>query len=206
MDRLKLILAVTIFVAFCLLFGIIWLEHNCLQITALLALLALCLIWLGSRKTWKQLKVIAPFAISLLLIYTLLVLLGIAPGEEKALDYWLRYGLPRLLLLVSTLLVFRLCVSLLSYEGLLKILPGIHWQKYLILGRILYQAAFRSYPTLKAWQELIPSAQLADKGFKPRFNRALADNLALALYVMEEARLKGEQIDNRIDCCHKEPS
>ena len=206
MDKLRLVLAGLIFGLFCLLFGVIWLENNCLQAIALLAVLLLCLIWLGHNRTWKQLKVIAPFAISLLLIYSLLVILGIAPGEEKALDYWLRYGLPRLLLLVSTLLTFRLCVSLLCYERMLRILPGIHWQKYLILGRILYQAAFRSYPTLKAWQELIPSARISDRGFKTRFNKTLAASLALALYVMEEARLKGEQIDNRIECCHKELS
>jgi len=205
-HRLRLLLAILIFSAFCLVFGILWMEIICLQALTLVTLLLLCLMQLGWRKTWKQLKLIAPFALSLLLMYGILVLLGIAPRDQAALAYWTGYGLLRLLLLVSSLLAFRLCVSLLSYEGLLRSAPNIHWQKYLILGRILYEAAFRSYPRLKAWQDLIPSSKLAPRGFKGRFNRALASSLALALYVMEEARRKGELIDNRIEHCYKELS
>lgn len=206
MHKTRLLVSTGLFCAFCLVFGILWLEHTELQALALFSCLALCLVRLGWKRTFKQLKLIAPFALSLGLVYGVLILLGIAPRGEPALGYWLRYGLPRLLLLGSTLLAFRLCASLLSYEGLLKAAPNIHWQKYLILGRILYQAAFSSYPRIKYWQELMPGGQLTGKGFKARFNKALASSLALALYVMEEARRKGELIDNRIECCHKEKS
>jgi len=73
-HRLRLLLAILIFSAFCLVFGILWMEIICLQALTLVTLLLLCLMQLGWRKTWKQLKLIAPFALSLLLMYGILVL------------------------------------------------------------------------------------------------------------------------------------
>jgi len=81
-HRLRLLLAILIFSAFCLVFGILWMEIICLQALTLVTLLLLCLMQLGWRKTWKQLKLIAPFALSLLLMYGILVLLGIAPRDQ----------------------------------------------------------------------------------------------------------------------------
>lgn len=204
MDRLRLILATLLFAGYYLCMGILWLERIDLQFVALGGALALCFIALGRRKTFRQLLILLPFVLSLLLAYAVLILLRISPGAEPAFDYWLAYGLPRLLLLISSLLAFRFCASLLSYRSLLHAIPGIRWQKYLILGRLLGKAAFQSYPTLRYWQSMIPSRQISPKGMRQRWRNSLAGALALALYVMEEARHQGEAIDNRIQCCHKE--
>jgi hypothetical protein len=42
------------------------------------------------------------------------------------------------------------------------------------------------------------------KGFKMRFQRALAATLGLVLFTLAEAESKGERIDNLIQNCHKE--
>ncbi|MCB5229879.1 MAG: hypothetical protein LHW44_07450 [Candidatus Cloacimonetes bacterium] len=204
MHKARLALAIAGFAAHSLIFGIFLLHQIAVQGVALAVILALCLLKLGWRKTLKQFKLIAPFAISLFVVYTILILVGFAPAGQPALSYWLAYGLPRLLLLISSLLAFRWFVSFVDYEGLLKSTSNIHLQKYLILGKILYQAAFQSLPQIRYWQEMIPSAQIPSRGLKHRFNRALASSLALVLIVMEQAESKGELIDNRIQTCHKE--
>lgn len=204
MHKLRLILVSLAFLAYSLSFGIIWLENIRLQLIALGVTALLCLIRIGLHRTLKQLKIIAPFIITMILVYGLLILFRVSPEKARAWDYWFHYGSVRMLLLISTLLAFRFCASLLSYQGLLLASGNIHLRKYLILGKILYQATFESLPRIRYWQSLIPAAQEPERGIKHRFNRALALSLALTLFTLEEARIKGEQIDNRINICHKE--
>lgn len=203
MHKLRLILSALQFILFALVFGVLLFERIDLQAIALLVALVLCLIFLGFKRTFNQLKVILPFALSLIFIYMLLILFGIAPQGHSALRYWLSYGSPRLLLLISSLLVFRLCVAQNHYEGVLLSLGHIRYQKYLILGKILYQAAFQSISQIRYWQKMIPSNQHRKSTFGSAYKQALALSLALALHIMEEAKTKGEMIDNRIESCHK---
>ncbi len=203
MHRLRFFFAAFQFLAFGLVFGILYFERIGLQALALLASLLLCLIFLGYKRTFNQLKVIAPFALSMFIIYGVLIVLNIAPAGQSACRYWLDYGSPRFLLLISSLLVFRLCVAQLSYTGLLLSLGEIRYQKYLILGKILYQAAFKSLRQIRYWQNMVPSAQVGKSNFRVLYKKNLALSLALALYILKEAKDKGEMIDNRIKTCHK---
>ncbi|HRX76251.1 MAG: hypothetical protein LHW46_01875 [Candidatus Cloacimonetes bacterium] len=200
----KLIVLSLLFVAYNLLFGILWLSNWQLQLLAMLIIGALSLIFVGWQKCLKQFRLLLPFVGTLVLIYGIFIIFDISPGEDTALSYWLAYGLPRILLLISSIYLLRFFISFMRIEDFYDSGISIHLLKYLILGRILYQAAFESYPLIKAWQSLIPSEQLLAKGFRQRFRSALTASLALALYVLEEAVMKGEMIDNRIANCYKE--
>jgi hypothetical protein len=182
----------------------LWLPNWQLQLLALLAISTLYLIHLGGLKLLYQIKMLLPFVGSLLLIYALFIIIGLSPAGGSALNYWLAYGLPRVLLLISSILLLRIFISWMRIEDFYNSGLSIQHLKYLILGRILYRAAFHSYPLIKDWQSLIPTQQIAERSFKQKFRSALTASLALALYVLGEATLKGEMIDNRIANCYKE--
>lgn len=201
---LKLILASLVFLLYCIFFGILWLHNIPLQLIALAITLLLSLLLLGIPKLGQQLKMLLPFVLMLAVVYTIFILLGISPQGTVPLAYWLQYGLPRVLLLLSSILAFRLCFAYVSVDDLIRSDLGIHRRKYLILGKILYAAAFHSYAEIKMWQELSPGMRQKPKGFRERFKRALASTLGLVLFTLAEAESKGERIDNLIENCHEE--
>lgn len=192
------------FLLYCLAFGILWLHHIPLQFIALGLTLLLASFILGVRKLGQQLLILLPFVLMLFLVYAVFILLGISPEGTAPLAYWVHYGLPRVLLLLSSILAFRLCFAYVSVDDLIRSDLGIHKKKYLILGKILYSAAFHSYAEIKIWQELSPGMRQPPKGFRQRFKRALAATLGLVLFTLAEAETKGERIDNLIETCHKE--
>ncbi len=198
----KALLCGVILVLYTVFFGILWLNDPFIQACSTLAILALYLFRLGFRSLLGQIRLLLPFLITLTAIYSLFIILGISPEGSPALAYWLSYGLPRILLLLNSILLFRYLLSYIRFEDFRHL--SIHRLKYVILGRILYHAAFHSYPMLNEWQRLIPSEQIPQKGLKYNFNRALCSSLALALYVLGEANSKGEMIDNRILHCYRE--
>ncbi|MCB5253156.1 MAG: hypothetical protein RBR69_04315 [Candidatus Cloacimonadaceae bacterium] len=201
---LKLILASLLFLLYCIAFGIIWLHNVPLQFIALGLTVLLSFIILGARKLGQQLLILLPFVLMLTLVYAVFILLGISPKDTVPLGYWVHYGLPRVLLLLSSILAFRLCYAYVSVDDLIRSDLSIHRIKYLILGKILYSAAFHSHAQIKLWQELSPSMRQPPKGFQQRFKRALAATLGLVLFTLAEAETKGEKIDNLIQNCHKE--
>lgn len=200
----KMILASVAFLLYCILFGILWLYNIPLQVIALGLSLLLGILILGLRKVWQQLRILLPFVLMLFVVYAIFILFGISPEGTAPLAYWLHYGLPRVLLLLSSILTFRLCFAYVSVDDLIRSGMSIHRTKYLILGKILYNAAFHSYAQIKIWQELSPGMRQKPKGFKMRFQRALAATLGLVLFTLAEAENKGERIDNLIEHCHKE--
>lgn len=200
----KLIAASVVFLLYCVALGILWLHNIPVQFIALGLTFLLALPILGPRKVGQQLLILLPFVLMLSLIYAIFILLGISPEASVPLAYWVHYGLPRVLLLLSSLLAFRLCFAYVSVDDLIRSDLGIHKIKYLILGKILYHAAFHSYGQIKMWQELSPGMRQPPKGFKMRFKRALAATLGLVLFTLAEAETKGERIDNLIATCHKE--
>ncbi|MCB5248243.1 MAG: hypothetical protein WCY87_05690 [Candidatus Cloacimonadales bacterium] len=201
----RLTFASILFGIWSLAFAVIWFHNVALQTICLVTLIVLTLLVLGSKKLIQELRLLLPFIAMLIVVYAIFILLGIDPEGKGALQYWINYGLPRALLLVNAVLAFRLCFAFVSVDKLLSSGAGIHRLKYLILGKILYEAAANSYHQLKYWQELIPTVRTQDnKGLKDRFKTGLSSTLALILYIMAEAKYKGERIDNLIATCHKE--
>jgi hypothetical protein len=201
---LKLSLLILIFVTYNVVFGIFLLPDWHLQSLALLLICLLSVLRLGLHKLLSQIKLLLPFVGMLILVYGIFIILGISPQGTTALSYWLAYGLPRILLLISSILLLRIFISFMRMQDFFDSGLSIHYLKYLILGRILYRAAFHSYPLLREWQSLIPSEQNEEATLKQRYRKALTTTLALALYVLGEATLKGEMMDNRIANCYEE--
>ncbi len=200
----KLIIASLVFIVYCVLFGIFWLQDLSLQLAAMLLSIVISCIRPGWRSTRKNLLMLSPFVGMLMVVYGVFILLGISPGETSALSYWVSYGLPRAMLLVSTLMVFRICFSFVNIDDLIRSPLSIHRLKYLILGKILYSAAFHSFRELRQWQDLSPGMRKAPGTYRERFQRNLAATLALVLYTLAEAQNKGQRIDDLILHCHKE--
>jgi membrane-bound metal-dependent hydrolase YbcI (DUF457 family) len=200
----RLIIAASVFTIWCLLFAIIWFQDLALQSMMLAILIVLTLFILGRAQLIAQVKLLWPFIAMLILIYALFILLGIDPAGDGALSYWLAYGLPRVLLLMNALLAFRLCFALVSVDSLLHSRISIHKLKYIILAKILYDAAVHSHQQLKQWQNYVPSMRLQQRGMRARFKAGLSTVLALVLYILAEAEIKGERIDNLLANCHTE--
>jgi len=202
----RVIIAGLIFCVYCLALGIFLLEAINLQFIALGAVLLISIFKPGWRSTLKNLKILSPFIAMLIAVYGLFILFGISPQGTISHEYWLTYGLPRILLLVSSVLFFRICFSFVSIDDLIRSDISIRYLKYLILGKILYDAAFHSFPKIRFWQDLTPTMKNSPKGFRERFKRSLAATLALVLYTLNEAEQKGQKIDDLIRHCHKERS
>ena len=200
----KLILAGLALVLFLILVGVLWMERFQAQLLCFGLLSLLLCLRRGLRGWLSEIKVIAPFFFMLLIVYLLFGLTGLpgASGKRGDLAYWLGFGLPRVLMLVNSILGIQYILSLLSFQDVLRLPLPISISKYLLLGRVLYQAAFRSHAQIETHLNLIPSLQESKLGFKARFNRMLASTLALLYHIISEARLKGELIDNRIAHCH----
>ena len=198
------ILACILFIVWCVAFAIIWFSDLYVQSFGLLGATILYLAILGSKSLLAQFRILFPFLGMLIAVYALFILLGIDPSQKGAFRYWLAYGLPRALLLVNAFLAFRLCFSIVSVDGMLQSKMSIHRLKYIVLGKILYEAAVHSYKELKNWQDMIPSMRGKKPNLREMFKRNLCATLALVLYVLAEAELKGERIDNLIQNCHEE--
>lgn len=198
----RLILASLLFLIWTVLFAIIWFQNLALQGAMMIGLVVGSFIFLGARRLVGQMKLLLPFVGMLAIIYLGFILIGIDPSGQGSTEYWLAYGLPRMLLLINAILAFRLCFAMISFEEILRSGISIHRLKYVILGKILFDAATHSYAEIRMWQGMMPSMQRGSSGVKDRFFRALSVTLALILYIMAEAEMKGERIDNLIMQCH----
>lgn len=198
----RLILASLLFLIWTVLFAIIWFQNLALQGAMMIGLVVGVFIFLGARRLVGQIKLLLPFVGMLAIIYLGFILIGIDPSGQGSTEYWLAYGLPRMLLLINAILAFRLCFAMISFEEVLRSGISIHRLKYVILGKILFDATTHSYAEIRMWQGMMPSMQRGSSGVKDRFFRALSVTLALILYIMAEAEMKGERIDNLIKQCH----
>lgn len=199
----RLILASLLFLIWTVLFAIIWFQNLALQGAMMIGLVVGSFIFLGARRLVGQMKLLLPFVGMLAIIYLGFILIGIDPSGQGSTEYWLAYGLPRMLLLINAILAFRLCFAMISFEEVLRSGISIHRLKYVILGKILFDATTHSYAEIRMWQGMMPSMQRGSSGVKDRFFRALSVTLALILYIMAEAEMKGERIDNLIKQCHR---
>lgn len=183
-----------------------WLWLNNLLAQALVwAVLTLALLALSGFQRWLgSLKLVLPFFLTLASVYLLFGVIGVkTPSNEPgSLLGWLEFGLLRILLFINTVLVFRIFFALVSFDDLLRLPLKIGIQKYVLLGQSLYETAFSAYPELLAHQRQIASEQRSGLSFTHRFKARSASLLALLLSLLQTARYKGDQIDNRIILCH----
>lgn len=203
---IKLCLALALLTAFIIVVCVIFMNSLPVQIISFAFLsLWICFRWRIQR--WlAELKVLTPFMLTLLVVYLLFGFLRVrtASGASGDTAYWLSFGIPRVLLLVNSVLAVQVFFSLVSFDDVLRLPLKISILKYVILGKLLYAASFSSHQSIVLHQRLIPDEQQPKLSLKHRFNAKLASVLALLYFIIGESRLKGELIDNRIAHCHPE--
>ncbi|MDP2173666.1 MAG: hypothetical protein Q8J62_07800 [Candidatus Cloacimonadaceae bacterium] len=201
---IKLFIALMALLIFIVVFCILLLNNILVQLFCFGILALIMILRRGLKHLLKELKLLVSFSISMLAVYLIFGFVGLktTTGSAGSIPYWLNFSSARILLLLNTVLFIHAVFSLLSYADLLKLNLGIGRTKYLILGKILYDAAFLSHAEILFHQSMIPLEQSAKPGFTHRFTSTLARVLALMYFIISEARLKGEMIDNRILHCH----
>lgn len=203
-PKAKIILALVLLLAFLVLVFGFYMENLVLQAASFGVLSLLLLVLKGGKKWIAGIRLMLPFLISLILIYTLFGLFKVRTtgGEPGSLTYWLQFGLKRILLFVNSVLAFQNFFACVTFDDLLRLPLRIGFQKYVILGKVLSKTAFSAYEELSLHQRLIPSEQRKQLGFGHKFKARLAVLLSLLMSLASEAREKGQMIDNRIIHCH----
>jgi hypothetical protein len=201
---IKFALATLILLLFFALFCLVWLEDLELQAIGLLLLSLVLIVRRGLNSWFRQLKGMLPFTITLALVYLAFAVLQVRTpgGEQGTFGFWAGYGGVRIILLISSLLAVRVLYSFVSFDDILGLPVSISLLKYVILGKLLYEASFSSYRDIVYFQGFIPSLLLEGRSFRGRFRARLSSLLALLYYIIGEAKFKGELIDNRIRHCH----
>lgn len=203
-SSIKLSLVISVMLGFFAVTGILWLHNPILQISCTLVLAVILVLLRGAKVLWKQLKLIGPFVLAWIVVYFLFALLGLRPPnvDGNLATYWFFYGLVRALLLTNLIFLAQICSAYLAWEDLLALPIGIDQKKYLILGKSLYETAFKSDTSLGLHLQLIPQFQSAKPSFSRQFRIKLSYLLALLYIIIKESERKGELIDNRIKHCH----
>lgn len=198
----RLGLVVLSLILFFIFFCIVYLEDETIQFVVLGVIFLLSCWSFSVKGILKKIWHLLPFVLLLVSVYVIFAVFQI--GKSRA--EWIHYGLTRTTLLISSLLFIQVLINWLQLNSFLDIPWGIEKLKYVILGKILYKLAFSSYSDLCLFVDCIPSEQTRSASLPRKFRKRLIVLLALIIYVINEAILKGEMIDERIWHCHKVPA
>ncbi|MDD2332001.1 MAG: hypothetical protein PHI68_05045 [Candidatus Cloacimonetes bacterium] len=204
----KIALAILLLLAFIAGFCVWQLDNTQLQLVAFSLLSILHLSCAGARKYAQEVLNLLPFILLLMGVYALFGILALPAysGEQPELSYlryWLGFGLSRVLLLLSTILLIRIIFLWFRVQDLWALKLKMRYLKYLILARILYHYAFGKPEEIATFLDAIPGNQGSKRTLKTRFKKKLVTILSLLIVVIMESQLKGELIDNRIRHCHR---
>ncbi len=204
-PSIKLIFAFLQLVACLVIVLFFFMENLAVQLAFVFLLSVLLLLSKGGKRWLAGLRLMLPFLVSLIIVYSLFGLfrLHTPEGEPGSFQFWLEFGSIRILLFVNSVLAFQLFFSIVGFNDLLHLPLKIGTMKYVILGKMLSNTAINSYQEITFHQSLIPSEQYEKLPFSHRFKARLSSVLALMLSLITEASHKGQYIDNRIIHCHQ---
>ncbi|HQC08833.1 MAG TPA: transposase [Candidatus Cloacimonas acidaminovorans] len=200
-PQYRLLLVSLALIVFFVFFCLIYLENIPVQLVVLGVVLLLSAWTFKLKGLLKKLYHFLPFILLLFGVYFIFAFFQI--GQNK--DYWIHYGITRTTLLISSLMFIQVLITWLKIDTFLDFPLGIEKLKYIILGKMLYKIAFSSYSELCLFVDSIPAEQAGKITLKKKFRKRLIVLLALITYVINEATLKGEMIDERIWHCHQVP-
>lgn len=201
---LIILLILVFFIWFC----IRWVDDTAIQLFFFSVIWLAAWLRLGLNRLWRQMRLMLPIMLTLVVVYTVFGLIGIGmtPGSGmglKPMQYWLIFGTVRAVLFLNTLLWVRVLFSFISMEDIESLPLSLHRKKGLLLGRILYSLAQDTIAKAGFYHGLIPSNQLNRISFRLRIKNKLAIVLCLLYVALIESKMRGELIDNRIRHCHK---
>lgn len=206
-----IIFKLTVCLLFLLLFivfpCIVWLDNLIIQITLCFLSCLVLSVRQGIKHLWRELRMLMPFVVTLMLIYGIFGFIGVKAQKEihsSILHYWIIFGTNRALLLFSSILYIQILFSFVSIGDIINLPVGINKMKYLILGKSLFDYATKASVDIELHVSLIVVRKIKHSRLRQLINKKLAQILAMIFLVIEESKLGGEIIDNRIRHCHKE--
>ncbi len=205
-SAFKLLSVISLCVAYIVIAGVVYLDFFPLQLLLVAVMSVLFMLRKGLKALFGVFRVLVPLVLTLMFVYMLFSWLDFKPSGYRgsSADYWLGYGSVRALILISTILFFRLCGSFLTGRDILSLSVSMHVKKHYILGVTLYRTAFSHQGRLREQIGLIPSSRFTRKGISGLFRTNMNYLLAMLYLIINESTAVGELIDNRIACCHEE--
>lgn len=206
---LKLSLLFLCLMTFITLICVWFIDNMVLQILSLVIVFLLNLLRFSQLEIYQEIKLLIPFIVTMFSIYAVLGLVSFPPpvatppSSLTPFSFWIRYGVLRSTLFISTMLYVQLILSFISINDLLQLPFSIHYKKVLILGKALFTAAIHSVSDLELQLRLLPQFQKPHLSVKQWFRFKLTLSLALIIMLLRESKQKGELIDNRIKHCFR---
>lgn len=196
----KLIIALAVALTALVLFCFVWLDSVMLQLSFLGMLSLTVLVIFPIKRILTELRLLIPLLVSLFSVYFIFAVFHIGNSS----DYWIRFGITRSSLLISSMLFMRIFFHWLTMDDILALPFSISVIKYIILGQLLYEVAVDSYPEIMHLMDFFPGDQFRRKKLKNRIHKSISSLLALMAHTMSLAAEKGERIDELIAHCYRE--
>ncbi len=191
--------------------GYLYLDAFAAQIGFFALIIAALAAKTSLRRVGAELKLFLPFVLLMLGIYAIFGLIGLQQAQhpqEAALTFWLRYGVNRILCFLSTVLALSFVVSFFRIDDALALPLPLSCRKSLILGESLFNTARGALDDSDLYLRHFPDQRILPDRWPARafaaFQRQLLIILTLIFYILNEAEIQGELIDNRIAHCMKQ--
>ncbi|GAK51176.1 hypothetical protein U14_02418 [Candidatus Moduliflexus flocculans] len=203
----KFIFAAIALVAMIVGLGYIYLDVWQAQVAYFAAILIVMALRKSFRQALAELRLFLPFVVMMLAIYAVFGLLNVKHDQpqQSALAFWLLYGVNRVLCFLNTALSLSLLLSWFQVNDVLALPIPIRYTKALILGRSLFTKARGALDEIDLHLRHFPDQRFLPARWHLRlfaaFQRQLLLVLTLIFYILEEAEIQGELIDNRITHC-----
>ncbi len=204
---LKLLIIFISIVSFIAVFCYLMADNIAVQLSFFSLVLVFNLIRLKLIRFFAEIKIFLPFVISMLVVYFLIGLVGlrlfsVQQDWQQNILFWINYGLLRCLMFLNTVLILQFLLSFIQIDELLRIPLPVKYMKFLILAKTLYSLAFENIRTMELHLHLLPEFQTGKKRFRDWFHLKLQLTLCVFLLLLNESKIRGELIDNRIRFCY----
>ncbi len=168
-----------------------------------------------------EMKLIMWFAFLFLIIWALFILLRIDEFIFKLVPFvkstsnisqgFLTRFIPGLSIImnfINTMFFIKFAFSFISIEDFLKLPWDIKYMKVLLLGKMLFVKGIHAIKNIEFHVNQFPNLKKSSKDSfvkknQKKFKRNLIILLTLIFYILQEAEIRGELIDNRINHCFK---
>lgn len=197
-SSLKLILLLLLALLFIGLFCVFWLDSGLAQGLALAGISVASIMRTSPRQFLQELRLFASFVVLMGIFY---LIFGLFSLNGHPLSWWSIFAAKRLSLFLSTLLALGFLLSFITMEDIFALPMAVGRKKYLLLGSSLYSTSRNAMEDIELHTSLFPENQQQKRSMGGRFRRQLISILTLIFYILREAELQGEMMDNRIRHC-----
>lgn len=219
MSLFKIIMALGSIVVYIIITSYLYMGNTVVQACLLIFVLAIFAVLISVKELIAELRLVIWLALSMLAIVTLLALLNIDEiifklipftkvASDKSMSFLPRFlrGANIVLNLIHTIFFIRMIFSFIRVEDFLKIQMGIKYLKWLLLGKLLFAKGNCAIQNIEFYVSQFPNLKTKKednivKRWRTWFRKNLIVLLALIFYIMQEATVRGELIDNRIEHC-----